>query len=786
MADFERLGICPELIKAVENEAWLLPTPVQDEAIPLILGGGDVCVAAETGSGKTGAFVLPCLQLVHETLRDKATCYTSYSGDTSPTAARALDAECRFGVNDKDSVVTVDTTGLVAVSDVERWSGLRATGTVMRGRAMFEISIVSAGLVRVGWATPYSSFELGKDARSFGYGGTGKKSFNRIFTDYGAPFGDGDTIGCLVDRDQRTIQFSKNGTMFPVAFEIPSSLDSTPLKPAVCGKRFKVKLRSSPPFQFPVTGYSAVLPEPPRPAQPASGTTTSNERTPLCVIVEPTRDLARQTFDVITRYQGYLDNPKLRAELVVGGSGSDDKQQMARFRDDGVDIVVGTMTKLAYGIQRSFVNLSRLCYLVLDEADELISQDAQRHDLFTIKNSSQAQKVQTLFFSATLDSPHVRSAIDNLTVNATWINLKGKLGIPETVHFVCYMVDPHRDSLPCANAIRSPEILPPTDGVHPIVTNSSTVTDPERLSQRVKLWKPQIAIAIADTIGMDSCLIFCRTNVDCNQLESYLTQLGGGRQFRPGALGKENPYSCVVLGGMRSQEERQRNLQHFKDGEVRFLICTDVAARGIDIAGLPFLIMMSLPDDPYLFFHRVGRVGRQDKMGLAVSLVSDVPEKVWYHTCGDRGRNCTNRHLREDGGCCIWYNERAYMETIEAKLGTSIPQMHPRTFTVEGILDIHDLNVLSAVESEQEEWLQQHATSDTKSRNTQMPTTAARTTASKGSASTQVTIYGKPKVLDHVTHLAVQAVEIAPSLEMMQRLETQVQRSYVKLLYQGL
>ncbi|CAE7565317.1 ddx1 [Symbiodinium sp. CCMP2592] len=71
MSAFEELGICPEIIQAVEEDDWLLPTPVQQEAIPLILGGGDVLVAAETGSGKTGAFGLPCLQIVHETLRGK-------------------------------------------------------------------------------------------------------------------------------------------------------------------------------------------------------------------------------------------------------------------------------------------------------------------------------------------------------------------------------------------------------------------------------------------------------------------------------------------------------------------------------------------------------------------------------------------------------------------------------------------------------------------------------------------------------------------------------------------
>ena len=72
MAAFEELGTCPELIRAVSEMGWLLPTPVQAEAVGLILGGGDVAAAAETGSGKTGAFALPILQVCHEALQQRA------------------------------------------------------------------------------------------------------------------------------------------------------------------------------------------------------------------------------------------------------------------------------------------------------------------------------------------------------------------------------------------------------------------------------------------------------------------------------------------------------------------------------------------------------------------------------------------------------------------------------------------------------------------------------------------------------------------------------------------
>ena len=80
-------------------------------------------------------------------------------------------------------------------------------------------------------------------------------------------------------------------------------------------------------------------------------------------------------------------------------------------------------------------------------------------------------------------------------------------------------------------------------------------------------------------------------------------------------------------------EERRRNLAAFKGGAVRLLICTDVAARGIDIDSLPFVINMSLTDRCEDYIHRVGRVGRADKMGLAISIVSSsAKERVWFCT----------------------------------------------------------------------------------------------------------------------------------------------------------
>lgn len=126
--------------------------------------------------------------------------------------------------------------------------------------------------------------------------------------------------------------------------------------------------------------------------------------------------------------------------------------------------------------------------------------------------------------------------------------------------------------------------------------------------------------------------------------------------------GVESEYSCAVLHGDRSPQERRSNLAAFKEGDVRLLVCTDVAARGIDVQELPFVINMTLPDRPEDYLHRIGRCGRAETMGLAVSLVGTDKEKVWYHTCASRGRDCSNTRLVEQGGCCIWYDETAMLK----------------------------------------------------------------------------------------------------------------------------
>eukprot|EP00929_Paragymnodinium_shiwhaense_P000883 TRINITY_DN101089_c0_g1_i1.p1 TRINITY_DN101089_c0_g1~~TRINITY_DN101089_c0_g1_i1.p1 ORF type:complete len:833 (-),score=257.16 TRINITY_DN101089_c0_g1_i1:120-2618(-) len=708
MSAFEELGLCPEIIRAIEEDDWLLPTPVQQEAVPLILTGGDVLAAAETGSGKTGAFGLPCLQIVHETLR--GTCQTR--------DATGSNMRCVLNPADKDLAVVLQGDGLECRGPgTDRWTGARATAEVIGGKYMFEVEVIK-GLTRVGWSSAFANLELGTEHKSMGYGSTGKKSVNKQFSDYGDQYENGDIIGCLIDRDDQTISFAKNGRSLGVAFDLPEDLHKTGLKPHVCGKGFHVALKFDGPMEYPVKGYAPIGDLDPEHA----GNTKApvGNRAPMCVVLEPTRDLAEQTYKCFEKFSKYLQDPPLKLALLVGGI--DDAEQ-ARTLKGGVDICVGTLQKTMDHLRKNNLSVTDTRFLVLDEADDLQKKD-EKGDIKQLNQTikgGRKDRVQTLFFSATLHTPEVRTLIDEITTNAVWVDLKGKDAVPDTVHHVIFKLDPARELEWSGEQIavhaKAPGAKPKTDGVHekPSMSAFDSADDRQeasRISERNKQMKPQVLVKIADTFKMTQCLIFCRTNIDCNNLENYLNRLGGAQAGFRGKMesGKENPYSCVVLAGARLQKERQRNLEAFKDGDVRFMICTDVAARGIDVAGLPFVIQLTLPDDIENYIHRIGRCGRAERLGMAISIVSTKREKVWYHKCPTRGKNCMpppgntkltmpfgpdgkngpvneQRWHIDEGGCCIWYDETDLLQQIETRVGQPIPVMDPEDFSVEGIID---------------------------------------------------------------------------------------------------
>lgn len=669
MTAFEEMGVLPEIGKAVDEIDWTLPTDVQAEAIPLILGGGDVLMAAETGSGKTGAFCLPILQIVWETLKDLE------SGKGAGVVAQTQQsANWGLSLFDRGSALAVTPDGLRCQSrEQKEWHGCRANkGISGNGMYFFEATVTDEGLCRVGWSTSQAALDLGTDRFGYGFGGTGKKSNAKQFDNYGEAFGMHDVIGCFLDLARGEIKFTKNGVDLGVAFTLNAQQKSQTYYPAVVLKNAEMAFNfGAQPFKHPPPNdYVAVSSAPKesvkcnlvnsnRNQSKESGKPTNNA--PQAIIIEPSRELAEQTYNQIQKFKIHLKDPTIRELLVIGGVNV--KEQIATL-NSGVDIVVATPGRLEDLIQGGYLLLTHCRFFVLDEADGLLKQGytelIDRLHRQIPKITSDGKRLQMIVCSATLHAFEVKKMAERLMHFPTWVDLKGEDAVPETVHHVVVVVDPQKDKswYNLRNCVQ-------TDGVHARDNVRPGNNTAETLSEAVKILKGEYCVRAIKEHKMDRALIFCRTKLDCDNLERYLKQ-AGAQQF-----------SCVCLHGDRKPAERKANLERFKRQEVKFLICTDVAARGLDITGLPFMINITLPDEKSNYVHRIGRVGRAERMGLAISLVSSVPEKVWYHGewCPSRGRNCQNTNLTNQGGCCTWYNEPQYLADIEDHLNVTIQQV---------------------------------------------------------------------------------------------------------------
>ncbi|XP_011500025.1 PREDICTED: ATP-dependent RNA helicase Ddx1 [Ceratosolen solmsi marchali] len=661
MAAFEEMGVLPEITRALDEMEWVLPTDVQAEAIPLILGGGDVLMAAETGNGKTGAFCIPVLQLVLETLKNKQL----------PKLTDEISSTWILNGSDSTNACYIIGNGLLCHSQHQKeWHGCRANkGIQGSGKYYYEIIVKSEGLCRVGWSTPQAALNLGTDIFGWGYGGTGKKSNGNKFIEYGESFSIHDAISCTIDLDNGEISFWKNGVDLGTAFYLNSKEKLETFLPAVVMKNVKISINfGTQPFKYPLSSdYVAICNASENYVVNSSlnksetvSTAKQIKNGPLAIIIEPNLELAEQTYNQIEKFKKYIKNPEIKNLLLVGGESI---KVHKTALNHGVDIVVGTPGRLEALVENGYLSLNQCKYFILDEADGLLKQNYENlinklHRLM-INVRSDETRLQMVVCSASLHAIEVKNMAERLMHFPVWIDLRGEDVIPETVHHVVVIVDPRKDNL--WQKLRR-HIT--TDGVHnnDNIENGNTA---EALSEAVKILKGEYCLRAIKEHKMDSAMIFCRTKLDCDNLESYLNLTG------------DKELTCVCLHSDRKPIERKNNLNRFKQKEVKFLICTDVAARGLDVINLPFIINITLPDDKTNYLHRIGRVGRAERMGLAISLVANVPEKVWYHGnwCLSRGRNCNQTNLLNQRGCCIWYNEQRLLADIEDHLNITIQQI---------------------------------------------------------------------------------------------------------------
>ncbi|WP_370306713.1 DEAD/DEAH box helicase [Sinimarinibacterium flocculans] len=242
------------------------------------------------------------------------------------------------------------------------------------------------------------------------------------------------------------------------------------------------------------------------------------------------------------------------------------KPQIENLRR-GVDIVVATPGRLLDHVQQRTVDLSRVSCFILDEADRMLDMGFIR-DIRRVIEKLPSQR-QNLLFSATF-SPDIRKLAEGL------------LHDPATID------------------------IAPRNSAAEAVTQRAIFID--------KADKSGLLAYMISRFNWRQVLVFTRTKHGANRLTERLIKDG---------------IPAAALHGNKSQNARLKALEGFKTGQVRALVATDIAARGLDIDQLPHVINFELPAVPEDYVHRIGRTGRAGQVGEAISLVCREEYSEW-------------------------------------------------------------------------------------------------------------------------------------------------------------
>ena len=273
------------------------------------------------------------------------------------------------------------------------------------------------------------------------------------------------------------------------------------------------------------------------------------------IILCPTRELCLQIENDIQNFIKYV--PQLKAMAVYGGESID--RQIKGLRNNP-NIIVGTPGRVCDLIRRRKLKLGNIDYLVLDEADEMLTMGF-KDELDQILTACPEER-QTLLFSATMPRELVRIANE-------------------------YMDSPEEISVGQRNV------------------SAENVKHVYLVADRSD--KYEVLKRVADINPNIYAIVFCRTRMGSKEVAERLMA---------------DKYAADALHGDLSQAQRDYVMNKFRKKQIQILVATDVAARGIDVNDLTHVINYELPDQLEAYLHRSGRTGRAGKEGMAVSLIT--------------------------------------------------------------------------------------------------------------------------------------------------------------------
>ena len=291
-------------------------------------------------------------------------------------------------------------------------------------------------------------------------------------------------------------------------------------------------------------------------------------RMPRSLVLCPTRELAAQ---VAENFDTYAKHVKLTKALLIGGVSFKEQDMLI---DRGVDVLIATPGRLLDHFERGKLLLTGVQIMVVDEADRMLDMgfipDIER--IFSVTPFTR----QTLFFSATM-APEIERITNTFLSNPARIEVARQATAAENIEQVVVMLKGGR-------------------------------------RDRVASEKRKLLRALIDAEG-DTCtnaIIFCNRKTDVDIVAKSL---------------KKNGYDAAPIHGDLDQSQRTKTLEGFRDGNLRILVASDVAARGLDVPSVSHVFNFDVPGHAEDYVHRIGRTGRAGRDGKAIMICETRDEK---------------------------------------------------------------------------------------------------------------------------------------------------------------
>lgn len=281
------------------------------------------------------------------------------------------------------------------------------------------------------------------------------------------------------------------------------------------------------------------------------------------LILCPTRELCLQVVSDIKKLGRFYEG--LQVAAIIGGVSG---REQAQVLEKGVHIVVATPGRLVDHMDRHQIDLQPLVYVVLDEADKMLELGFEREVQYIMGNLP--KKRQTLLFSATFQET-IQGLSQKYQSKPLHLEVEDSLSKPLLIKEYLYE----------SEKVKSPS---------------------ESLENKIN-----ILSRVLHKHSKGTTIIFCNQKLTLSEIQKFL---------------KKNEVNCAILSGDLEQRDRERVITLFRNGSLRILIATDVAARGLDIEHIELVINFDLPPQVETYVHRIGRTGRAGREGVAVSIMN--------------------------------------------------------------------------------------------------------------------------------------------------------------------